>query len=220
MYTGQSAVAIATEARLLVALKGGIWRESSAGEAVANAVAVRGLDLELGLKGNSNRTYDDTLFVVVEAPGAAVEAYEYRLTTESSSTRRGVGRLDSKQVKYLRGLHKGKDPAYRLLGDKATGTRVGREGTYEILGANIHSAYTSQEISSETPLATNVSLGCQVVAASKRAFEKSLVSLLDSKRIKEFPYMIVDDEELALVDRSLRANGKASVLVAAVPRIH
>ena len=42
-----------------------------------------------------------------------------------------------------------------------------------------------------------------MVAASKRAFERSLVVFLDNKGIKQFPYTIVDGEELALLDRTL-----------------
>ncbi|GMU94407.1 MAG: hypothetical protein AMXMBFR4_34650 [Candidatus Hydrogenedentota bacterium] len=218
IYTGDSAQALATEVKLIVSLKGGEWREAEGTQSVANAIAVRGLDLDRGLQPNGNKSYDDTMYIVVESQDAGSEVYEYRMTTESSSTSRGVGRLSSMQVVYVRGLHRGKDPAYRLKGDAADGTRQGVEGTQRILGANIHSAYAKRAIDSSTPLNPNVSLGCQVVAASKRDFEKMLVSLLDSKGIKEFPYTIVDGEELAVLNRALEERGKHALLVAGIPR--
>lgn len=216
-YVGDAAQALATEAKLVVTLKGGEWREPQDAP-VANAIAVRGLDLDTGLHANGKKTYDDTMYIVTEAPGKPVEVYEYRMTTESSSTERGVGRLDSMQVVYVRGLHRGKDPGYRLKGDAAEGTREGIEGTQRILGANIHSAYAKRAIDSETPLSPNVSLGCQVVAASKKAFEQSLVSLLDDKGISEFPYTIVDGDELNLLNQALEARNKHSLLVLGIPR--
>lgn len=218
VYTGEAASAVAMEAKLLVTLKGGEWLEPNGRARVANAVAVRGLDLDRGLKTNGNKTYDDTMYVIVEARDGDTEVYEYRMTTESSSEEHGVGRLDSRQVTYVRGLHRGKDPAYRLKGNIAEGTRRGLEGKHTIVGANVHSAYTRRIITSETPLSANVSLGCQVVAASKSAFEQSLVFFLDKKGIKEFPYTIVDGKELALLDRALRDSQKASVLAHGVPR--
>jgi len=218
IYTGDAASAIGMEAKLLVTLKGGEWLEPEREGRVANAVAVRGLDLTRGLVSNSNKTYDDTMYVVLEEPGGEAEVYEYRMTTESSSSEPGVGRLSSKQVTYVRGLHRGKDPAYRLKGNYAEGTRRGQKGTHRIVGANMHSAYSRRPINSETPLSPKVSLGCQVVAAGKRAFERSLVSFLDSKGIKQFPYTIVDGEELALLDRALIEKRRESVLVRRVPR--
>jgi len=217
-YTGDDAEAIAMEARLIVTLKGGEWAEPEGDKPAGNAIAVRGLDLSKGLVNNSNKTYDDTMYVVVERSIGPTEVFEYRATTESSSEKRGVGRLKAKQVIYYRGLHRGKDPAYRLVGNVAEGTRSGLEGEYEITGANIHSAYTSRAIDSSTPLSPNVSLGCQVVAASKGDFEQSMVFMLDKKGVKRFPYTIVDDGEVAELDRILQRQGKESVLVRALPR--
>lgn len=217
-YTGEEARAIAMEARLIVTLKGGAWVEAGASERVANAIAIRGLDWADGLKSNTNTRYDDTMFVILEDARGAVEAHEYRMTTESSSAEKGVGRLDSKQVTYVRGLHRGKDPGYRLKGDSADGTRVAMEGEYKIAGANIHSAYAKQTITSETPLKENVSLGCQVVAAGKSPFEKSLVFMLDAKGVKQFPYTIVGNDEMVFLDTSLREKGKRSLLVHAIAR--
>lgn len=216
-YTGEAAEAIATEAKVIVALKGGEWREPQGPEPVANAVAVRGLDLDRGLLSNGNKTYDDTLYIVVDAAGVT-EVHEYRMTTESSSEKRGVGRLDAKQVVYVRGLHKGKDPGYRLKEESAEGTRTGLEGTYRITGANIHSAYAKRPIDSTTPLSPNVSLGCQVIAAGKRPFEKELVFFLDEKGVKEFPYTIVDGEELSALDHALLQQQRQSILAHAIPR--
>jgi len=218
IYTGEAASAVAMEAKLLVTLKGGEWVEPNGRGRVANAVAVRGLDLDRGLQTNGNKTYDDTMYVVAEDRDGGTEVYEYRMTTESSSEERGVGRLDSRQVTYVRGLHRGKDPAYRLKGNVAEGTRRGLEGKHSITGANVHSAYTRRTITSETPLSPRVSLGCQVVAASKSAFEQSLVFFLDKKGIKQFPYTIVDGKELAVLDKALRDSQKASVLAHGVPR--
>ena len=217
IYTGDAASAIGMEAKLLVTLKGGEWVEPEKEERVANAVAVRGLDLDRGLLDNGNKTYDDTMYIILEK-GDDLEVYEYRMTTESSSEKEGVGRLDSKQVKYVRGLHRGKDPAYRLKGNEAEGTRLGSKGKHKIVGANMHSAYTKRTITTETPLSPNVSLGCQVVAASKSAFEESLVFFLDKKGVKEFPYTIIDGEELALLNRALVQNNRWSVLMHGVPR--
>ncbi|MDX9974061.1 MAG: hypothetical protein RBU21_13840 [FCB group bacterium] len=216
-YTGDDARAVETEAQVLVSLKGGEWAESATGP-VANAIAVRGLDLDHGLRPNGNTTYDDTLYLVIAEPGKNVEAYEYRMTTESSSTQRGVGRLDSKQVWYVRGKHRGKDPAYKLKGSVAEGTRAGLEGTHQIVGANIHSAYSKRSIDSETPLRPNVSLGCQVIAAGKTDFEKSMVKLLDAKGITEFPYTIVEGEELSVLDAALEQHQRKSILIHGVPR--
>ncbi len=218
IYTGDAADAIGMEAKLLVTLKGGEWAEPEGEERAANAVAVRGLDLDRGLLDNGNKTYDDTMYIIVEQSGGESEVYEYRMTTESSSEKEGVGRLDSKQVKYVRGLHRGKDPAYRLKGNQAEGTRLGRKGKHKIVGANMHSAYTKRTITSETPLSPNVSLGCQVVAASKSAFEESLVSFLDKKGVNEFLYTIIDGEELAVLDRALLQNKRWSVLMHGVAR--
>lgn len=217
-YTGQDASAIAMEAKLIVTLKGGEWDDAHGSGRVANAIAVRGLDWTNGLGANTNQRYDDTLFVIMEDGNGAFEVYEYRMTTESSSEKRGVGRLDSKQVTYVRGLHRGKDPAYRLKGNQAAGTRVGMQGEYEITGANMHSAYTRRVITSSTPLKENVSLGCQVVAAGKTPFEKSLVFLLDSKGVKQFPYTIVGNDEIEFFDQSLQGKGKQSILVHAIVR--
>lgn len=218
-YTGDGAAAIAMEARLIVGLKGGAWVTADGGKRVANAVAIRGLDMTEGLlPENTNQRYDDTMFVVLEEPDGEYEVFEYRMTTESSSDEKGVGRLDSKQVTYVRGLHRGKDPGYRLKGGSADGTRVDMDGTYKIAGANIHSAYAKRAITSETPLKDNVSLGCQVVAAGKTPFEKSLVFTLDEKGVKEFPYTIVDQEEIAFLDQSLQEKGQRSVLVHAIAR--
>lgn len=219
IYADENARAIKTEAKLLVSLKGGDWVEGDGTRAVANVVAVRGLDLTLGLKPNNNTTYDDTMYVIVDEPNKETDVYEYRMTTESSSTSKGVGRLASKQVTYVRGLHRGKDPAYRLKDDSAPGTRVGLEGQVAILGANIHSAYAKKNIDSATPLAPNVSLGCQVVAASKKNFEQSLVQLLDKKGIKEFPYTIVDGEELEVFGKALEQKARHSVLAYGIPRV-
>jgi len=217
-YEGDAARAIEAEARLLVALKGGAWAEPAEARGVANAVAIRGLDFDKGLLSNGNRTYDDTMYLVLHSAGQDPEVYEYRMTTESSSPQRGVGRLDSKQVTYVRGLHRGKDPAYKLKEAAAEGTRTGLEGTYKITGANIHSAYAKRIIDSSTPLSPKVSLGCQVVAAGKKPFEKSLVFLLDEKGIKEFPYTIVDGDELTVLDHALLQHQHQSVLVHAIPR--
>ncbi len=218
VYQDENARAIKTEVQLLVALKGGDWMETDGTRTVANAVAVRGLDLKLGLKPNGNQTYDDTLYVVIDGPDSITEVLEYRMTTESSSVRRGVGRLDSKQVTYVRGLHRGKDPGYKLKEESAPGTRVGLEGTFTIAGANIHSAYAKREIDSTTPLSPNVSLGCQVVAAGKKPFEQALVSVLDKKGVKEFLYTIVDGTELSILDTALAEKSKRSILVHGIPR--
>lgn len=218
VYTGEDAAAIAMEARLIVSLKGGEWAEAETGQPVANTIAVRGLDLTRGLIENSNKTYDDTVYVVIELRDATPEVYEFRMTTESSNPRKGVGRLDSRQVYYRRGLHKGKDPAFRLVGNAAPGTRSGMQGQFEITGANIHSAYTRRPIDSATPLSPNVSLGCQVIAASKAEFERRFIALFDRNEIREFPYTIVEDTELAELDRILREESASSVLVEAVPR--
>lgn len=185
---------------------------------VPGAGMVRGLDLDRGLPPNDNRTYDDTMYVVIDAGGEETEVYEYRMTTESSSTERGVGRLDAMQVVYVRRLHRGKDPGYRLKGDSAEGTREGIEGTQRIVGANIHSAYAKREIKSDTPLSPNVSLGCQVIAASKQGFEKTMVEVLDGKGVTEFPYTIVDGKELEVLNEALRARQKHSLLVLSIPR--
>jgi len=217
-YTEDNASSIKTEAKMLVALKGGGWREMDGPKPVANVIAVRGLDFDDGLKENGNRTYDDTMFVIVENPQSESEVFEYRITTESSSVKRGVGRLDSKQVTYVRGLHRGKDPGYRLKNDLADGTRTGLEGSFQITGANIHSAYTKLTIDSETLLSPGVSLGCQVVATGKRPFENAMVSVLDKKDIKEFFYTIVEGGELEVLDTALRQNGKQSVLIHGIPR--
>lgn len=218
IYTEENARAIKTEVKLLVSLKGGDWIDGEGTRPVANVVAVRGLDLDLGLKPNGSKTYDDTMYVIVDEPNKDTEVFEYRMTTESSSASKGVGRLASKQVIYVRGLHRGKDPAYRLKDDSAPGTRVGLEGEVAILGANIHSAYAKRQIDSATPLAPNVSLGCQVVATSKKEFEQSLIKLLDKKGIKEFPYTIVDGDELQVLESALRQKSKRSVLVDGIPR--
>ncbi len=218
IYWGDAAQALAAEARLVVSLKGGEWRKPAGSSPVANAIAVRGLDLDKGLHPNGNQTYDDTMYVIVDAGGQNTEVYEYRMTTESSSKERGVGRLDSMQVIYVRGLHRGKDPGYRLKGDSAEGTREGIEGTQRIMGANIHSAYAKREIKSDTPLSPNVSLGCQVIAASKQAFEKDMVDVLDGKGVTEFPYTIVDGEELEVLNDALRARDKHSLIVLGIPR--
>lgn len=218
VYRGDAAQALAAEAKLVVALKGGEWREPNGNRAVANAIAVRGLDLTDGLKPNGNQTYDDTMYLVIDAKGLETEVYEYRMTTESSNTTKGVGRLNSMQVVYVRGLHRGKDPAYRLKGNEAEGTREGIEGSQRICGANLHSAYSRREIESETPLSPNVSLGCQVVAASKREFENAVVGLLDKKGVKEFPYTIIDGDEFEVLDRTLAERGKHSLLVKGIPR--
>lgn len=218
IYAGEDAQALATEAKLIVLMKGGEWREPVGSGAVANAIAVRGLDLDIGLKDNGNMTYDDTMYLIIETPGKETEVHEFRMTTESSSSRKGVGRLNSMQVIYVRGLHRGKDPAYKLKGDAADGTREGMEGAYRILGANVHSAYSRRPIDSTTPLSPNVSLGCQVVAASKRDFERRVVALLDGKGIKEFPYTIIDGEEVELLNDALANRGKHSLLVGGIPR--
>ncbi|MBN2311271.1 MAG: hypothetical protein JXR94_19995 [Candidatus Hydrogenedentes bacterium] len=218
MYTGEAAAAIATEAKLLVTLKGGEWSEPQPGGRAANAIAIRGLDLDRGLLPNGNQHYDDTMYLVIEEDGGDTEVYEYRMTTESSSDREGVGRLNAKQVTYVRGLHRGKDPAYRLKGNEAEGTRLGREGTYKIMGANIHSAYTRRRIDSETPLSPTVSLGCQVIAADKDSFEEMLVNLLDGLGVTEFPYTIIAGDELSVLDGALREQARPSVLVRRVLR--
>jgi hypothetical protein len=218
VYGEVDATAIAMEMRLIVALKGGEWVEPEGNKPAANAIAVRGLDFKKGLQENSNRTYDDTMYLVVEKPSASPEAFEYRMTTESSSEDKGVGRLNSKQVVYVRGKHRGTDPAYRLLGNAAPGTRMGLKGEHQITGANIHSAYSKRPIDSETPLRPNVSLGCQVVAASKSDFEKAVVKELDKRGVKQFPYTIVDDAELREFNRILTSQGAESVLVYTVAR--
>lgn len=217
-YTGDAAAAIETEAKLLVTLKGGEWVEPTTEAPVANVIAVRGLDLDRGLGENGNQRYDDTMYVIVRSPTGDVEVYEYRMTTESSSSKKGVGRLSSKQVWYLRGKHKKRDPAYQLKGGSAEGTRVGQEGSYRILGANIHSAYSRRPITSETPLPENVSLGCQVVAAGKSDFEKELVKMLDKLGITAFPYTIIEDAEIGVLEAALAKNQKQSVLADALPR--
>ncbi len=217
-YQGEEASAIAMEARLVVTLKGGEWVDSMDSGRAANALAVRGLDFADGLHENTNQRYDDTLFVVLGNKDGEFEVYEYRMTTESSSDERGVGRLDSKQVTYVRGLHRGEDPGYRLKGGSADGTRVEMEGEYQITGANIHSAYAKRTITSDTPLKPNVSLGCQVIAAGKTPFEKSMVFQLDNKGVRQFPYTIVDEDEIAFLDESLREKGKQSLLVHAISR--
>ena len=117
-------------------------------------------------------------------------------------------------------MHRGKDPGYRLKGDAADGTRTGLEGTQRILGANIHSAYAKRAIDSDTPLNPDVSLGCQVVATSKKDFEKFLVAFLDERHINEFPYAIIEGDELATLDRALAERGKHSLLVEGIPREH
>ena len=206
------------EARLIVMLKGGEWAAPESKKPVANAIAVRGLDFEKGLKENWNKTYDDTMYLVLETATGPAEVYEYRMTTESSSESKGVGRLESKQVTYVRGKHRGTDPGYRLQGNAAPGTRVGIKGAQQITGANIHSAYSKRPINSETPLQPNVSLGCQVVAASKQDFEKSLVQTLDQRGVKQFLYTIVDDAELAELNKILESQGVKSVLASAVSR--
>ncbi|MBM3289946.1 MAG: hypothetical protein FJY92_07320 [Candidatus Hydrogenedentes bacterium] len=217
-YGGDNARAIKTEAKLLVSMKGGDWTECDGTRPAANVVAVRGLDLALGLKPNGNQTYDDTMYAIVDAPNADTEVFEYRMTTESSSAGRGVGRLASRQVTYVRGLHRGTDPAYRLKDDSAEGTRTGTQGTVKILGANIHSAYAKKTIDSTTPLAPNVSLGCQVVASGKKDFEKALVQLLDKKGVKEFLYTIVDGDELQVLDNALEQKSMKSVLAHGIAR--
>jgi len=218
VYEEVDAKAIAMEARLIVALKGGEWAEPEGNKPAANAIAVRGLDFDRGLSTNSNKTYDDTMYLVVESPSAPPEVFEYRMTTESSSQDKGVGRLKSKQVTYVRGKHRGTDPAYRLLGNAAPGTRVGVKGEQQITGANIHSAYAKRPINSETPLKPNVSLGCQVIAASKSDFEKGLVQMLDQREVKQFPYTIVEDAEFAEFDKILQSQGEKSVLADSVLR--
>jgi hypothetical protein len=218
IYTGQSADAIAMEARSLVMLKGGEWMAASGNERVANTIAVRGLDMDLGLGTNGNVTYDDTMYVVLEGGGNATKVIEYRATTESSSTKHGVGRLTASQVTYQRGLHKGRDPAFRLKGDRAEGTRAGKTGTYDILGANLHSAYSSKRFDSKTPLSPNVSLGCQVVATSKSSFESNMVNYLKREGIGEFLYTIIEDEELQIFERNLRESSVNSVLVHIIDR--
>ena len=218
VYEEVDAQAIAMEARLIVMLKGGEWAAPESKKPVANAIAVRGLDFEKGLKENWNKTYDDTMYLVLETATGPAEVYEYRMTTESSSESKGVGRLESKQVTYVRGKHRGTDPGYRLQGNAAPGTRVGIKGAQQITGANIHSAYSKRPINSETPLQPNVSLGCQVVAASKQDFEKSLVQTLDQRGVKQFLYTIVDDAELAELNKILESQGVKSVLASAVSR--
>jgi len=218
IYTGQSADAIAMEARSLVMLKGGEWMAATGKERVANTIAVRGLDMDLGLRNNGNATYDDTMYVVLEGGERATKVIEYRATTESSSTKHGVGRLTASQVTYQRGMHKGRDPAFRLKGDRAEGTRTGRSGTYDILGANLHSAYSSKRFDSTTPLSPNVSLGCQVVATSKNSFESNMVKYLEREGIGEFLYTIIEDEELQIFERNLREASTRSVLVHVIDR--
>ena len=63
-----------------------------------------------------------------------------------------------------------------------------------------------------------MSLGCQVVAASKQDFEKSLVQTLDQRGVKQFLYTIVDDAELAELNKILESQGVKSVLASAVSR--
>jgi hypothetical protein len=218
VYEGADAQAIAMEAKVIIDLKGGEWRTTGGRQTAANAIAIRGLDLDEGLKQNANQTYDDTMYLVVESSSGNLTVFECRMTTESSSKDRGVGRLSSKQVTYVRGLHRGKDPAYRLKTGGAEGTRKGLEGEYRITGANIHSAYSKQTITSRTLLSPNVSLGCQVVAAGKDTFEKHLVLPLDHVNVKEFPYTIVSGEEMTLFKTFLEENGRRSVLVHAIPR--
>jgi hypothetical protein len=219
VYSGDAADAIAMEAKLIVTLKGGEWTSTPDEEIATNAIAIRGLDLEMGLSVNTNKTYDDTLYVVMERSNEPTEVHEFRMTTESSNSREGVGRLDSKQVYYRRGLHKGVDFAYRLVGEAALGTRAGLEGEYQITGANIHSAYTSRRIDSTTPLSPNVSLGCQVIAMSKGEFEENFVGLLDGKDVQRFSYTIVEGTEIAEFDRILRSHTTSSILVRALPRV-
>ncbi|HOF42041.1 MAG TPA: hypothetical protein PLD73_18375, partial [Candidatus Hydrogenedentes bacterium] len=218
VYEEAAAQAIAMEARLIVMLKGGEWTVPEGKKPVANAIAIRGLDFEKGQKKNWNKTYDDTMYLVLESASAPPEVFEYRMTTESSSESKGVGRLESKQVTYIRGKHRGTDPAYRLQGNAAPGTRLGLEGEQQITGANIHSAYSKQPIDSETPLQPNVSLGCQVVAASKRDFEKALVQALDKRGVTQFLYTIVDDAELVEFNRILESRGVTPILADAVSR--
>jgi hypothetical protein len=215
-YVGEAARAIRTEAKVVVGLKGGVWSEGEG--IVANAVAVRGLDLTDGLRKNSNKTYDDTVFIVVDRAGDNTEVFEYRMTTESSREKTGTGRLSSRQVHYVRGKHRGKDPAYRLQGNAAEGTRHGMTGSHQIIGANIHSAYSSRTFDSTTPLRENVSLGCQAIATSKSQFEKQFVFRLDKIGVKEFPYTIVDGDELVVLDKALRKQQKQSVLVHRIAR--
>ena len=217
-YTGEHARAIAMEARLIVELKGGEWAEPPPGGRVANAIAVRGLDLDIGFKENTNQRYDDTMYIVIDYADGASETYEYRMTTESSSNERGVGRLHSRQVTYVRGLHRGKDPAFRLKGNSARGSRVGREGEFDIVGANIHSAYSRRPITSESPLPNNVSLGCQVIAAGKADFETSFIQLLDAKGIKQFLYTIVANGEVEVFNELVTNGGQQSVLIDRLPR--
>jgi len=218
VYEGDEAAAIAAEAQLIVTLKGGAWLEPDGKGPAANAVAVRGLDFERGLKPNGATTYDDTLYVVVTPPGGATKVFEYRMTTESSSTDKGVGRLEARQVTYVRGLHRKKDPAYQLKTGEAPGTRQGMEGTYSILGANIHSAYSRRPIDSSTPLAPNVSLGCQVIAAGKSEFEADMVKAFDALKVKSFPYTIVSNDEMDFFEASVRNAGYRSILAQAVRR--
>ncbi len=218
IYNGEAADAIAMEAKSLVLLKGGEWSDPADDQRVANGIAVRGLDMNLGLRDNGNKTYDDTIYIVLEGGGRETKVIEYRATTESSSTRRGVGRLAAKQVTYQRGLHRRRDLAYRLKGDRAEGTRRGRKGTYEILGANMHSAYSSKQFDSATPLSPNVSLGCQVVATSKRSFEANMVKFLDNEGVRSFPYTIIEDDEMRIFERLLRESGAQSVLVHTIER--
>lgn len=218
IYTAAAADAIAMEVRLIVSLKGGEWVSAVGNATAANAVAIRGLDLTHGLTENSNQTYDDTVFMIFASANGDTEVHEFRMTTESSNNKVGVGRLNSKQVFYQRGLHRGKDPAFRLLGNAAPGTRVGRKGEFQITGANIHSAYTSRRIDSTTPLSPNVSLGCQVIAASKPEFERIFVRMLEQRGVRQFPYMIVEDDEVREFERLLNEQSVDSILVRALPR--
>jgi hypothetical protein len=217
-FEGEAARAIAVEAKLLVKLKGGEWRPPEEGRWVANAVAIRGLDLIKGMRSNTNKTYDDTMYVVLNRGKHELVVHEFRMTTESGSTDKGVGRLSSMQVIYQRGLHKGTDPGYRLKGNAAPGTREGLSGSHQIVGANIHSAYSRRIIDSDTPLRPNVSLGCQVVATSKNSFETSLVRYLDKIGVKEFPYTILEGEEMELLDTTLREYDRRSTLIHGIDR--
>ena len=90
------------------------------------------------LKENWNKTYDDTMYLVLRRLRPA-EVYEYRMTTESSSESKG-GPPESKQVTYVRGKHRGTDPGYRLQGGRpARGSGSRRTTNHR---ANIHSAYS------------------------------------------------------------------------------
>ena len=63
-----------------------------------------------------------------------------------------------------------------------------------------------------------MSLGCQVIAASTSDFEKGLVQMLDQREVKQFPYTIVEDAELAEFDKILQSQGERSVLADSVLR--